>query len=87
MNTYARVKPDDKVDFTPAREMWAKDSAFWNQVNATWLELQRTLPVIKVADGKRIRDLHKAVAKLNDQPPAEAGKWPVRETITGFLAN
>lgn len=85
INTYRRLKPEEKVDFTAARQMWEKDGAFWNQVTATWLDIQRTEPLIKVAADKPIRDLHKAVAKLKDQQPVEAGKWPVRETIAPFL--
>ena len=87
VNTYRCLRPDEKADFTAARQMWEKDGTFWNQVTATWLEVQRTQPVIQVAPDKQIRDLHKAVAKLKDTTPAPSGQWPVRETIATFLAN
>jgi hypothetical protein len=85
VNTYARITDEDKVDFAPARKMWAENSAFWNLVNETWLDMQRTEPVFKVAGPKELRELHKAVDKLNAQPPPAPGQWPVRETIAAWL--
>jgi hypothetical protein len=83
LNTYRRLRADEKVDFTEARKMWEKDSAFWNHVTATWLDVQRTEPVIKVTDNKQLREMQKAVSKLRET--ATAGQWPVRETIAGYL--
>jgi len=83
LNTYRRLKPEEKPDFSAARQMWEKDGAFWNQVNATWLEMQRTEPVIKFADNSQLHEMQKAVTKLKETGPA--GKWPVKETISGFL--
>jgi hypothetical protein len=65
--------------------MWEKDGAFWNQVNDTWAEVQRTQPVIKVADSARMREMQKTVSELKNKPPVQPGKWPVKETIEAFL--
>ncbi len=86
LNSYERVKPEEKFDFEPARAMWAKDSTFWNRVNDTWAEVQNGTPVIRIADPSKLGEMHKAVSKLKDTAPAQPGAWPIRETIFNYLA-
>jgi hypothetical protein len=85
VNTYRRLRTEERVDFSAARKMWEKDSPFWNQIVEAWIDLQRTRPVLNLSGNDRLKDLHKAVNKLKETAPQEAGKWPVRETLTGFF--
>ena len=85
VNTYRRLKPEEKVDFTPARKMWEKESVFWNQVADAWIDLQKSRPLLKISSDKN-RDLQKSVNSLKNSP-AQNGRWPLTETISGFLAS
>lgn len=83
VNSYQRIAPEDKTDFTAARQLWEKEGAFWNRVLAHWDQLQNERNSLSVGGAEGLRELHKAVGSLSRTP--DAAQQTVAETINRFV--